>query len=80
MIQLLEPRWLPPIEPWSVVEDGGGPRGICRSSRSATVGAAREVSRRTPDCPPDHVLLPGLVNAHTHAAMTLLRGFADDAR
>ena len=22
MIQLLEPRWLLPIEPWSVVEDG----------------------------------------------------------
>lgn len=27
---------------------------------------------------PDHVLLPGLVNAHTHAAMSLLRGIADD--
>jgi len=27
---------------------------------------------------PDHVLIPGLVNAHTHAAMTLLRGLADD--
>ena len=25
-----------------------------------------------------HVLLPGLVNAHTHAAMTLFRGIADD--
>lgn len=25
-----------------------------------------------------HVLLPGLVNLHTHAAMSLLRGFADD--
>jgi 5-methylthioadenosine/S-adenosylhomocysteine deaminase len=27
---------------------------------------------------PDHALLPGLVNLHTHAAMTLLRGLADD--
>jgi len=27
---------------------------------------------------PRHALLPGLVNAHTHAAMTLLRGIADD--
>jgi 5-methylthioadenosine/S-adenosylhomocysteine deaminase len=27
---------------------------------------------------PDHVLVPGLVNSHTHAAMTLMRGFADD--
>ncbi len=25
-----------------------------------------------------HVLMPGLVNAHGHAAMTLLRGYADD--
>ena len=27
---------------------------------------------------PDHILAPGLVNAHCHAAMTLLRGAADD--
>ena len=26
----------------------------------------------------DHVLIPGLVNLHTHAAMTLMRGMADD--
>lgn len=27
---------------------------------------------------PGHALIPGLVNAHTHAAMTLFRGLADD--
>jgi 5-methylthioadenosine/S-adenosylhomocysteine deaminase len=27
---------------------------------------------------PEHVLIPGLVNAHTHAAMALMRGLADD--
>ena len=27
---------------------------------------------------PGHALIPGLVNLHTHAAMTLLRGYADD--
>ena len=39
----------------------------------------------TTDCDPDAVLdadgglvIPGLVNAHTHVAMTLLRGYADD--
>lgn len=26
----------------------------------------------------DHVLLPGLINLHTHAAMSLMRGLADD--
>ena len=27
---------------------------------------------------PNHVLVPGLVNAHTHAAMSLMRGLSDD--
>ncbi len=27
---------------------------------------------------PNRLLLPGLINAHTHAAMSLLRGYADD--
>jgi 5-methylthioadenosine/S-adenosylhomocysteine deaminase len=27
---------------------------------------------------PGHVLIPGLINAHTHAAMVLMRGLADD--
>lgn len=27
---------------------------------------------------PNHVLLPGLINAHTHAGMTMMRGLADD--
>jgi 5-methylthioadenosine/S-adenosylhomocysteine deaminase len=26
----------------------------------------------------EHILIPGLVNLHTHAAMTLMRGMADD--
>ncbi len=27
---------------------------------------------------PSHVVIPGLINAHGHASMTLMRGFADD--
>lgn len=27
---------------------------------------------------PEHVLMPGLINLHTHAAMNLMRGIADD--
>ncbi len=36
-------------------------------------------AKQTIDCG-GKVLMPGLVNAHTHAAMTLLRGLADDLR
>jgi 5-methylthioadenosine/S-adenosylhomocysteine deaminase len=40
----------------------------------------REISaRETIDCS-GKVLMPGLVNAHTHVPMTLLRGLADDLR
>src|SRR4030043_1706591 len=36
-------------------------------------------SAQTIDCK-GKVLMPGLINTHTHAAMTLLRGLADDLR
>jgi 5-methylthioadenosine/S-adenosylhomocysteine deaminase len=40
----------------------------------------REISaRETIDCG-GKVLMPGLINAHTHVPMTLLRGLADDLR
>jgi 5'-methylthioadenosine phosphorylase len=29
---------------------------------------------------PDSLLIPGLINAHTHSAMTLMRGFGDDLK
>jgi len=48
------------------------------------VGSADEISqtftaRETMDCG-GKVLMPGLINAHTHVPMTLLRGLADDLR
>jgi 5-methylthioadenosine/S-adenosylhomocysteine deaminase len=43
---------------------------------------ASEASSKFPDYDrielPDHVLIPGLVNSHTHAAMALMRGMSDD--
>lgn len=77
---LLTPRWLIPIEPAGIT--------LCdhavaiQAGRIVGVVPAEEARQRfTPRQHvelPDHVLLPGLVNAHTHAAMTLLRGYADD--
>jgi 5-methylthioadenosine/S-adenosylhomocysteine deaminase len=43
-----------------------------REEITAKYSAARTLSGE------DQVVLPGLVNGHTHAAMTLLRGIADD--
>ena len=42
-------------------------------------GAATCQARETIDCR-GRVVMPGLINAHTHAPMTLLRGLADDLR
>ncbi|MBP7690917.1 MAG: amidohydrolase [Anaerolineales bacterium] len=41
--------------------------------------AAEYTAAQTVDCG-GRVLMPGLVNAHTHVPMTLLRGLADDLR
>src|SRR5438093_9593706 len=41
--------------------------------------AASYTARETVDCG-GRVVMPGLVNAHTHVPMTLLRGLADDLR
>jgi len=53
-----------------------------RDGRIEALLPAAEAGRRFPAYEQvlleNHVLLPGLVNAHTHAAMSLLRGLADD--
>ena len=47
------------------------------AGRITYVGLSREGSAPTHDLT-GHVLMPGLVNGHTHSAMTLLRGASDD--
>lgn len=53
-----------------------------RNGRIAAVGPLAELEAQwQPDSRvdlPNMLLMPGLVNAHTHAAMTFLRGLADD--
>jgi len=46
---------------------------------TATEIAARYQAKETLDCQ-GRVVMPGLINAHTHAPMTLVRGLADDLR
>jgi len=53
-----------------------------RDGRIEAVLPAAQAAERFPDHAQldleNHVLIPGLVNAHTHAAMSLMRGLSDD--
>lgn len=73
-------RWLIPIEPAGVVLDNQAV--LIQGERIAAVVSQEEADARfrakeTIDLP-DHVVLPGLINMHGHAAMSLFRGMADD--
>ncbi len=77
---LIHARWIVPVEPLGrVLEDHalamhhGRIVALLPSHAARTRYSAAETVEL-----PQHVLIPGLVNAHTHAAMTLLRGVADD--
>ena len=76
---LIHPGWIVPVVPHGEVLSGhslaiSGDRIVALLPRAQTedIDAARVLEL------PDHVLVPGLVNAHGHAAMTLLRGYVDD--
>lgn len=76
---LLSARWIVPVEPEGVLENHAL---AIRDGRILELLPAAQASTRYQTATtlelPSHALLPGLVNAHTHAAMTLLRGLADD--
>ncbi len=77
---LISPRWCVPVRPAGdallehavIVTDGRIvdvlPIAEARTKYQPSVTLER----------PDHILIPGFVNAHSHAAMTLMRGLADD--
>ena len=76
---VIHARYVVPVEPAGMLEwhallvEGGRIVAVLPSSAVAQAWAPREVvDLRT------HVLMPGLVNAHAHSAMSLLRGVADD--
>ncbi|ARU88037.1 TRZ/ATZ family hydrolase [Pseudomonas sp. M30-35] len=76
---ILLPTWLVPVEPAGVVlrDHGLGIRDgqivMIAPREQALKQAALEIREL-----PDHIITPGLINAHGHAAMTLFRGLADD--
>lgn len=77
---LLSASWVIPVEPAGttledhavVIRDGRILDLLPGDEARRRYSATRVVDR------PGHVVVPGLVNAHTHAAMSLFRGLADD--
>jgi cytosine/adenosine deaminase-related metal-dependent hydrolase len=67
---ILKARFILPIDA-PPIEDGAI---VVRDGRISAVGTAREISGRPTTDFADAVILPGLVNAHTHLELTLLRG------
>ena len=77
---LIIPRWIAPVIPEGVLlEDcaiavnDGVIIDIC-TTKSASL---KYQATKTYELP-EHLLFPGLVNSHGHAAMSLLKGYADD--
>ena len=77
---LIEAGWVVPVEPHGVVLERhavavhqGAIVAVLPVDEARERFAPREVVSR-----PGSVLIPGLVNAHTHNPMTLMRGVADD--
>jgi 5-methylthioadenosine/S-adenosylhomocysteine deaminase len=77
---LIHARWIIPVEPESVtyehhslVIDSGKIIDLLPTDQ-----AKQKYQGKTTENLENHALLPGLINCHTHAAMTLMRGIADD--
>lgn len=75
----IDAGWIAPVEPagtltgHALIVDRGKIAAIVQASDADARFAPREHVAL-----PHHVLIPGLVNAHTHSAMALMRGIADD--
>ncbi|MGK7295908.1 MAG: TRZ/ATZ family hydrolase [Candidatus Wenzhouxiangella sp. M2_3B_020] len=79
-VRALVPRWVVPVVPEGRVLDDHAV--VVRGDRIEAVLPEEDLESRFPGIEridlPGRVLIPGLVNMHTHSAMALLRGLADD--
>ena len=79
----------PWILPFTDAQDSGDSAAISDGGVAVAdgvileIGDGEAIARRHPEAAQltltDHVLMPGLINAHGHAAMSLLRGSSEDA-
>jgi 5-methylthioadenosine/S-adenosylhomocysteine deaminase len=81
-MRILKPKWLLTVNPdfellsdYAVVIKGDRIDGLLPVEDLQEQDEYRNVENIELN---DHVLMPGLVNSHTHASMSLFRGIADD--
>lgn len=77
---LIHARWIIPVEPSNTVLEN---HAIAIQEGSILEILHQDVAKTTysastNDYLNEHVLIPGLINAHTHSPMSLFRGLADD--
>lgn len=77
---IINARWVIPVEPDNTVLEHHSV--AVQEGKIADIVATTRINKkyrsdRVIDLP-GHALIPGLINAHTHAAMNLFRGLADD--
>lgn len=79
-ITVIEPRWVIPVSPAATVLTDHAV--IIEADLISAILPFADAHARYPEASrvqlPEHALIPGLVNLHTHAAMTLMRGMSDD--
>lgn len=77
---IVEPEWIATVEPGEPVLSDSAV--VVQDELILDVLPAAQARQQYPDMTrvsrPGHLLVPGFINAHTHAAMSLMRGFADD--
>ena len=76
----LVPEWIVPVCPENLVLEQHAV--VLDNDRIAAIVPSADLEQSHPGIDIEHLpgcaLMPGLVNAHTHAAMVLMRGMADD--
>lgn len=76
---LIESQWIAAVEPDTLLKNhavairDGKIIALCPSG-----DARRRFKTKERIVLDEHILIPGLINLHTHAAMSLMRGMADD--
>lgn len=77
---LIVPRYLVPVRPRACVLESHAL--FVKDARIASILPVQEARAKYSEADvvalDDHVVLPGLINMHTHSPMSLLRGIADD--